>query len=152
MLSGCNWIDAKAADQAARTRRADDLHQQQMIDNQALAPTRLATKEVAMWTLTGGLVVGMVILLLAGSYYVFALAYHKAQHASIQQIRLDPVTRQYPLLIYKGNRAYTPITGDRVLLDKEWLAGQDRIEAATRVQIAGLLESEPPVKLLWGGE
>jgi len=142
--------DAKAERIRERTRRSRDLHNQAMTDNRILEDTRLATKEVAMWVLTGSLSIMMISLTLASSYYFVALAANRIKHDRIQQIPLDSVTRQYPVLIYYGPannpRSIDFNTGERRLLSADNDPDPLRIEATSRVQLGGLLVGSPSSK------
>lgn len=143
LLMGCdNSVKhAKANSIRQATNRTNDKHNLAMADSKALAPVRLIVKEVLLWSLmVGGLVI---ITSSAGATSYFLLGYavtfisHRRSH---QQIALDVVTRQYPLLMYgNGRRVFNPNNGERLRLSDVSSAELPRIEAQTKVQLAGLI-------------
>jgi hypothetical protein len=142
LLTGCNNSikDAKANSIRQQTRRANDKHNSAMADSRALATTRIVVKEVLLWSLmVGGVIVvisgagGLAWLFVGGSVNII-------RHQRTQQIALDVATRQYPLLVYgNGRRIFNPNNGERLLLSDVSTADLPRIEASTKVQLAGLI-------------
>ena len=123
LLTGCNSMrQAKAEQVRATTRRTNEIHAQQMADNNVLAADRIAAKMIILWSLTTSGVIILISASLAGSWALigFSLSWvrEQANKANIQTIPLNPITRQFDLIIYQGNRAYDPNTGQRVLLDR----------------------------------
>lgn len=142
LVVGCNSSvkDARARGLRHSTDRADDRHNLKMDDSRALTPVRLIVKEVLLWSL----MVGGAMVFLGGGFslaYVFVGAsFYAIRDMGIQQIALDEKTRQYPVIIYgNGRRIFNLNTGERLLLSETSEAHDPRIEAATRVQLAGLL-------------
>jgi hypothetical protein len=71
------------------------------------------------------------------------MSFYGVRHRRAQQIPLDVATRQYPLLIYgNGRRVLNPNNGERLLLSEVSGADLTRIEANTKVQLAGLLSAD----------
>jgi hypothetical protein len=142
LLTGCNNSvkDAKANAIRQQTRRTNDKHSLAMADSKALTSTRLIVKEILLWSLmVGGVVVvisgagGLAWLFVGGSVNII-------RHQRTQQIPLDMTTRQYPLLMYgNGRRVFNPNNGERLLLSEVSDADLPRIEAQTKVQLAGLI-------------
>ena len=147
MLTGCTEIRyAKANDLRQATKRADDKHDLRMNDSRALTPVRLAVKEVLLWSLMVGGVAVIISMVGAISYSLVGAAVNFVRDKRIQQIPLDVATRQYPLLLYgNGRRVFNPNTGERLLLSDVSEADLLRIEAATRVQLAGLITDNSKV-------
>lgn len=142
LLLGCNNSikDAKARSIRQATNRVDDKHELAMADSQALTPTRLMVKDIALWVLMAGGVV--VIVSGAGSlaYFFAGASFYTIRNMRIQQIPLDEATRQYPVLIYgNGRRSWNLNSGELKRLSDVSEADPMRIEASTKVQLAGLL-------------
>lgn len=138
-LTGCNNSvkDARAYGMRQATGRTNDNHNLAMADSEALTPTRLMVKEVLLWSLMFGGVI--VIITTTGVYGYFAVGM-AINRVRFWYVPLDTATRQYPLLLYgNGRRVFNPNNGERLLLSEVSEAQLERIEAATRVQMAGLL-------------
>lgn len=144
MLTGCAEIRyAKANSIRATTNRANDKHDLRMDDSRALTPVRLAVAEALLWTLMVGGVVVIVSAAGAISYSMAGASFYFIRDKRTQQVPLDTATRQYPLLLYgNSRRAFNPNTGERLLLSDANEADLLRIEASTKVQLAGLLPKE----------
>jgi uncharacterized protein YceK len=142
LLSGCDnsMKQAKARSRNAATNRANDKHNAAMADSRALTPVRLIVKEVLLWAL----MVSGVALVISGAgsaaWLMIGYSINFIRHQRTQQIPLDISTRQYPLLMYgNGRRAFNPNNGERLLLSDVSSADLPRIEATTKVQLAGLV-------------
>lgn len=119
LLTGCTETRQADADRTrAATRRTNELHAQRLSDNEATEDTRRMTKTILLWA---GAIGGAVIILagsVAGSWALigFSLSWVR-QRTNVQQIALAESTRQYPLIIYRNQRAYNPNTGQILRLD-----------------------------------
>lgn len=141
IVTGCTDIRrARANDIHARTKRANDWHNQQMSDNKALEEDRLYIKATLMWT---GAIGGIIVIMGTAAgwvYYLGGWAIAKARHASFLQVPLDTDTHQYPLLIYgNGRRALNPNTGQRFLLDTVAPPHPQLTAGSQAVQIGGVI-------------
>lgn len=142
LLTGCNNSvkNARANSIRQSTNRTNDKHDLAMADSRSLTSVRLIVKEVLLWSVMGGALA--IILSFAGSfaYLVAGTSFYFVRDRKTQQIPLNPQTRQYPLLMYgNGRRIFNPNNGERLLLSDVSSADLPRIEAATRVQLAGLI-------------
>jgi uncharacterized protein YceK len=142
LLTGCdNSIKhAKARNQHHATNRADDRHDLAMADSAALTPVRLIVKEFLLWSLMVSGIALMVGGVASAIYFLVGMSFYSIRHKRAQQIPLDIATRQYPLLLYgNGRRIFNPNNGERLLLTDVSEAELPRIEASTKVQLAGLI-------------
>jgi hypothetical protein len=139
LLTGCknSMKEARAAEVRAQTKRANEIHAANMADRQAMTPVRLVVKD----TLYYSLMIGGVVLIIGTSGALTWLFIGTAvNRVRFHQIPLDVATRQYPLLMYgNGRRVFNPNTGERLLLAETSTIEPNRIEASTKVQVAGLL-------------
>jgi len=139
ILTGCNSSVKNAKAEAIRhqTDRADDWHIARLEESEALMPVRIMVKEVLWYT---GMVSGILLLLgsgLAGGWWMVGTSVNRVK---FHRVSLDVQTRQYPLLVYgNGRRVFNPNTGERLLLAENSEASLTRIEASTKVQLAGML-------------
>ena len=160
LLSGCSEVrHARANEIRAETHRRNQLHAIHVAKAKALATTQVATAETLLWS---GAISGAALLLVlagAGSYYVIGFSIAKVRQANIMFVPLDEATRQYPLIIYRGNRAYLPNTGERVLLNKNHPPRRQLVAGAHAVQLGGVIaqtgqapgEALTNIKLIEGG-
>lgn len=142
LLTGCDnsMQKARARNLRAATNRADDRHDLRMDDSYALTPVRLIVKEVLWWSLMVSGVLVLVSFAGAFSYFTIGASYYTIRDMKTQKVPLDTDTRQYPLLLYgNGRRVFNPNNGERLLLSDVSEADLPRIEAATQVQLVGLL-------------
>lgn len=144
LLSGCknSMKEARAAEVYARTRRANEIHAAKMKEQRELAPVRLVVKEVMLLTLMGAGVFLLVSSGIGGGYLIIGGSIGLVERVKVHRIKLDPVTFQYDFIAFgpPGNRRFcNPNTGERDLLDNISPADRIRIEASTKVQLAGLL-------------
>lgn len=143
ILLGCDnsMKQAKANRIWQATKRVDERHNLAMADSETLTPTRLIVKEVLLWTLMTSGAAFMIGGVIFAIYFLAGMSFYGVRHKRTQQIGLDITTRQYPLLMYgNGRRVFNPNTGERSLLSDVSAAELPRIEASTRVQLAGLID------------
>jgi hypothetical protein len=158
LLSGCNssMKSARARDLRAKTDRANDIHNAAMAEREALTPARLAAKENLILT---GAIAGVVLILVlagSGSYFIVGFSVAKVRQVNLMLIPLDKATRQYPLVISNGNRAYLPNTGERNDLRQNQLPYPELVNGSHAVQLSGVrfnsYEDYQAQKLLKGGD
>jgi hypothetical protein len=142
LLTGCknSMKEARAAEVRAETRRRNEIHAAKMAERRATANVRLATLDTFYYSLA---VSSMVVIVgggLALSWLMVGSSVNHVKHRRIMRVPLDVETRQYPLLVYgNGRRVFNPNNGERLLLSELSGAELPRIEASTKVQLAGLI-------------
>ncbi len=138
LLSGCSEVRrAKAYKSRSQTRRANDIHQAAMAERAILAPTQIAAKENLIWT---GTIAGIVLIVVttgATSYYIVIFAIAKVKQVNLMPIPLDKATRQYPLIIAGGKRAYNPNTLASSDLRIDSLPYSEALRGSQAVQMIG---------------
>jgi hypothetical protein len=142
LLTGCrnSMKEARAAGVRAETRRRNEIHAMKMAERRATANVRLATMDAFYYSLA---VSGSVVIVGGGcalTWLMIGGSINHVKHRRVMRVPLDPVTRQYPLLVYgNGRRVFNPNNGERLLLSEISEAGLPRIEATAKVQLAGLI-------------
>jgi 16S rRNA G1207 methylase RsmC len=168
-LSACAPDPRNAADAYATTSQADQAalnaaQQRSLLNDQhtlaeqqanaQLAASIAAHNHLVTWiSLAGSLALG--IFILASTVIIIVTMWHAShaikiyslRHAEVQAnlIPLDPITRQYPLLIsfHRGVFSLTnPNIGQTLLLDTHNEADRQAIAASAQVQAAGVLAVE----------
>lgn len=138
LLSGCGEVGkAKAYKIRSQVQRTNDAHRATMAERATLAPTRIAAKENLIFS---GAVAGIVLIVaLTGSmsYYIIGVSVAKVKKADVMQIPLDKHTKQYPLLITGGKRAYNPNTLAAGDLDVIQLPHPETLRGSQAVQMIG---------------
>lgn len=139
LLSGCknSMKEARADAVRAQTRRANDRHQAAMAERAAMTETRLATKTYFLWS--GGVGGAVLIMVLAGSvsYFVVGFSMAKVKQANLMLVPLNNQTKQYPLIISNGGRAYNPNTLAASDMDVIRLPHPDALRGSQGVQMIG---------------
>jgi membrane protein required for beta-lactamase induction len=144
--------DQDAADRTQERQIEADLHAIAMADAQAAEAERQAAQQV-VWRNLGYSLVMLLWLssigLAAGIAYASVGTGRAVAHKAMIQanlIRLDPTTRQFPLLLQytgKGKVSLTnPNTGQVLLLDTRSQAHRQMIQGSAAVQLAGVLARE----------
>lgn len=137
--------------QAALLRQQQEQHDLEMAQARALAPiqlqvwhnfyTSLATVGVVSFTVLMVAVVGCGIFAGVGASRSFV----RYTNTQATLIKLNPVTRQYPLIPYTlagVPRLYNPNTGSVVLLDAPRAEMPQLVTGMAAVQIAGIIARE----------
>lgn len=148
-------IDRQSATEAQRQaqllRQQQERYSLEMAQERALAPIRLQTWQNFYASLATVGVVSFAVLMVAitGSGIFAGVGASRAfvRYANTQAIliKLDPVTRQYPLVPYTLGgipRLYNPNTGSVVLLDAPRTEVSQLITGMAAVQVAGVIARE----------
>jgi hypothetical protein len=141
-----------ALDRSQQRQIAADLHQSKMSDL-AAATTARQTAQQLLWQNLGYSLIALIWVSSLGiavgvAYTSIAASRAIARRAELQAnlVRLDPVTRQYPLLLqYVGKGSYTlanPNTGSVMYLDTRQPEHRQLIQASGAVQLAGVIARE----------
>ncbi len=111
-LLGCenSMKAARAREVRARTDRANDKHALAMAEWGAMTSTRLAAKKKLIFVSASAGIILIAITIISGSYYIVGFFIAKVKQANLMLIPLDRHTRQYPVIISNGQRAYNPNT------------------------------------------
>jgi hypothetical protein len=141
---------ALAAEQARIQQQAEwELKQQERerITNEMVASYKAALPWVmGIGTITVCMLIGMVGLTVVETLRGIGRATVIAAHTAAHQVRLDPRTGQYPLVM-AGNMLVDPNTGMALLTDREREANPRMIVAANSVRLSGVAVNNTKVHL-----
>lgn len=137
-----------AANKAQARQERMAWHRINVIEAERVLPYRIAAKQNALYWLSWFAIAAgaTVIMAVAGGVGWWAVGFSRARVEVARReayvIRIDPVTRQFPLLTYELNgvpRIYNPNTGSVIMLD----AGRDEtpmlVTGSAATQLAGAI-------------
>lgn len=145
-LSDCSEIRfAKANEIREKTNRDNEWHVLEIEEEEeklriikALRAARIKAAENLLWAIMTSGIVLIVVLAGSGSYYVIGISIAKVRQADLMFVPLDKTTRQYPMVISHGNRAYLPGTGERAPLDEDQIPYPQLVSGSHAVQLTGV--------------
>ena len=141
-----------AADQEQARLHEQEWHELEMAKERSLAEQKYkAMNSVIKWAgVFGSITLSISILALGIGFGIGAIGTGRAvaRGAMVRSnlIRLDPVTRQFPLIIHQVGRYIVSLTnmndGSTLLLDRRNEADRQKISAMGLTQVAGVIASE----------
>jgi hypothetical protein len=144
--------ESKAASEEQARQHAQEVHDADMADRKATQAEWQTTKQNLIRVVGAFAQITVALFLLgvgvSGVWMMFATSKAYAKYADIRaevlanQIPLNPVTFQYPLIQYKGKGLITatnPNDGSVVVMDTRNEADRQKVKAAANVQFAGVL-------------